>query len=206
MKKNMIVLLVTMALLVGILSGCTEEETPTNNAPEASFTSEVNETTKTATFTDASTDADDDNLTYSWDFGDEQTSTEQNPAHTYAENGTYTVKLTVDDGTTTDEHTATIKINVVEPAMPVATFTYDPMVNITNTTEITFTSSVTMGDATNLSYMWDFGDETNSTLENPTHTYAENGTYEVALTVTDVDDSTLTDISDTVEIVVGTTE
>ncbi len=206
MKKNIIVLLVAMALLVGILSGCTEETTTENNAPEASFTSEVNETTNTVTFTDASTDADNDTLTYSWDFGDDETSTEQNPVHTYAENGTYTVTLTVDDGNATDDYSATVEVNVPEVTMPVADFTYEPMTNITNTTQVNFTAVVTLGDATNLTYMWDFGDGTNSTEENPTHTYATNDTYEVTLTVTDENDTTLTDTSDTVEIVVETAE
>ncbi|HAA14118.1 MAG TPA: hypothetical protein DCE41_21460 [Cytophagales bacterium] len=45
----------------------------------------------TVTFTDASANAD----TYAWDFGDEGTSTDQNPVHTYAAAGTYTVTLTV---------------------------------------------------------------------------------------------------------------
>jgi uncharacterized protein (TIGR03382 family) len=36
-------------------------------------------------------------LTYSWDFGDGQKATQQNPMHTYAAAGTYTVKLEVLD-------------------------------------------------------------------------------------------------------------
>ena len=44
-------------------------------------------------------------------------------------------------------------------------------VTFTNTTSIT-------GDAT---YFWDFGDGTYSTLENPTHTYTDGGTYEATL-------------------------
>ncbi|MCL2510980.1 MAG: PKD domain-containing protein [Bacteroidales bacterium] len=35
-----------------------------------------------------------------------------------------------------------------------------------------------------LSWKWDFGDGTTSTLKNPTHQYIENGTYTVGLTVT----------------------
>jgi len=35
------------------------------------------------------------------------------------------------------------------------------------------------------SYLWDFGDGTTSTLENPSHTYAADGSHTVSLTVTD---------------------
>lgn len=38
------------------------------------------------------------NLSYSWDFGDGNTATGAYPSHTYAQNGTYTVCLTIDDG------------------------------------------------------------------------------------------------------------
>ncbi len=67
-----------------------------NHAPVASFASSVNK--KVVKFTNKSTDADGDKLTYSWDFGDNSTSNEENPTHTYAKNGTYAVKLTVSDG------------------------------------------------------------------------------------------------------------
>ncbi len=36
---------------------------------------------------------------------------------------------------------------------------------------------------------WDFGDGTNSTLQNPSHTYAVNGTYTVVLTASGLDGS-----------------
>jgi PKD repeat protein len=48
-------------------------------------------------FTDASTDPDGTVESWLWDFGDGNTSTEQNPTHTYAADGTYTVTLTVWD-------------------------------------------------------------------------------------------------------------
>lgn len=44
---------------------------------------------------------------YLWDFGDGQTSTEVNPAHTYGSAGTYTVKLTVVGGGCTVEFIGT---------------------------------------------------------------------------------------------------
>ncbi|WP_213997513.1 S8 family serine peptidase [Arsukibacterium sp.] len=50
-------------------------------------------------FTDTSTDANDDISSWSWDFGDGTMSDQQNPSHSYAAEGTYTVSLTVTDDT-----------------------------------------------------------------------------------------------------------
>lgn len=47
-----------------------------------------------------------------WNFGDGTTSTEQNPSHTYTSAGTYTVSLTVNNGTTQNTETKTDYINV----------------------------------------------------------------------------------------------
>ncbi|MFJ9478163.1 PQQ-dependent sugar dehydrogenase [Streptomyces mirabilis] len=46
-----------------------------------------------------SSDADGDALTYSWDFGDDSTSTAANPSHKYKTNGTYTATVTAKDAT-----------------------------------------------------------------------------------------------------------
>ena len=35
-----------------------------------------------------------------------------------------------------------------------------------------------------MTYHWDFGDGTNSAMQNPTHTYLSSGEYTVSLTVT----------------------
>ncbi|NQZ09327.1 MAG: PKD domain-containing protein, partial [Algicola sp.] len=53
-------------------------------------------------YTDTSTDSDGSVVNWAWDFGDGNTSTEQNPSHTYTADGSYTVALTVtdDDGAT----------------------------------------------------------------------------------------------------------
>jgi len=40
-------------------------------------------------------------------------------------------------------------------------------------------------EGSSLTYFWNFGDGTTSTLANPTHTYTQNGTYTAALTVSD---------------------
>ena len=47
-------------------------------------------------FTDLSEGFDDQETTYSWDFGDGNTSNEQNPIHTYASSGVYDVSFTIE--------------------------------------------------------------------------------------------------------------
>jgi len=153
-----------------------------NNPPVALFTYEVNDTTKTATFTDESTDADNDTLTYSWDFGDNETSTEQNPAHTYAINGSYTVVLTVDDGEDPDTHTEDIKVGKTPP-----TAEFIALVNETFELMVYFQEMSL--DESIVSWHWDFGDGTTETVYTVStiHPYQAEGTYTVTLTVTNED-------------------
>ena len=66
-----------------------------NQAPIASFTSSC--TDLDCNFVDQSIDPDGSIASRSWSFGDGATSTEQNPAHSYAGAGTYSVGLTVTD-------------------------------------------------------------------------------------------------------------
>lgn len=75
---------------IGVVGGGNNS---TNDAPIASFTySTIN---LSVDFTDTSID--DDTITWNWNFGDGTTSNEQNPNHTYATGGTYTVTLNVTD-------------------------------------------------------------------------------------------------------------
>jgi chitodextrinase len=69
------------------------------NPPKASFTFSPPEprVNETVSFTDQSSDPDNDIVSWSWDFGDGTTSTSQSPAHSYSQAGTYTVRLSVRD-------------------------------------------------------------------------------------------------------------
>jgi uncharacterized repeat protein (TIGR01451 family) len=115
-------------------------------------------------------------FSWSWTFGDGNTSTSQNPSHTYAQAGSYNVCLTVTDSCTS-KTTCTI-VNVTCPA---------PGVNFSSSTsfyQATFTNQSTAQSGA--TYAWDFGDGNSSTLQNPGHTYANAGNFNVCLTVNDV--------------------
>ncbi|HET6443307.1 MAG TPA: putative Ig domain-containing protein [candidate division Zixibacteria bacterium] len=68
---------------------------------------------------------------------------------------------------------------------PTADFTY-----VATDLSVAFTENSTDGDGTVDQWSWDFGDSSNSTQQNPNHTYTTAGTYSVELTVTDDDGAT----------------
>jgi len=63
--------------------------------PNSAFTYDA--TGLSVSFTNNSNDVNDDIVSYSWNFGDGSTSTEENPTHVYASTGAYDVTLTVTD-------------------------------------------------------------------------------------------------------------
>ena len=73
----------------------TASTSPSNVAPNASFTHSASGLT--VSFSDTSSDSDGSIASRSWNFGDNGTSSSANPSHTYAEAGNYTVTLTVTD-------------------------------------------------------------------------------------------------------------
>ena len=68
-------------------------------------------------------DPDGDQLTYSWDFGDESTGQGSALDHTYADPGSYTVVLTVSDGQFTDVEATVITVNNSSPGTNTVSFT-----------------------------------------------------------------------------------
>ncbi|HLF62197.1 MAG TPA: PKD domain-containing protein [Saprospiraceae bacterium] len=140
---------------------------------------------QTIDFTDHSTS---DGMigSWSWDFGDGSTSTEQNPSHTYAHPGTYLVCLIItdDDGGCTNHVCHHVVVQHSQVGVCHAVF----VVHQSNSNQQTldFTDQST-SDGTIGSWAWDFGDGNTSTEQNPSHTYAHPGTYLVCLIITDDD-------------------
>jgi len=80
------------------------------------------------------------------------------------------------------QHQVTFEILKNKP--PVADFSFSPQ-QPTDLDTITFADQSTDEDGEIVAWHWDFGDGTTSNEQNPTHKYADNGTYIVKLTVTD---------------------
>lgn len=151
-------------------------------APTANFTTSVSGFR--AFFTDTSTG---NPRSWQWDFGDCNTSPpptnpctdlRQNADHIYDRAGTYDVKLTVfnEVGSSIKNQLVTVPVG----SAPVANFTFETIGLRANFTD-TSTNNPT-------SWQWDFGDcsspSCGSTEQNPQHTYAVAGQYNVKLTAT----------------------
>jgi len=157
-------------------------------------------------FTDESYSFGENIISWSWDFGDGNTSNEQNPSHVYSSSGNYIVTLTV---TTESGNSSGISRNVYiasygssdgagnnsgssggnegsgssgeDEQYILADFTYSPSNPEVN-------EMVNFYDASNgniVSWEWNFGDGATSNEQNPSHSYSQEGTYCVSLTVTD---------------------
>ena len=206
MKGKILVLLVAMALLVGVLSGCIEEEKEEENkAPVASFTCIATGYVDAAiTFTDTSTDADGSIASWSWSLDGTEDSTVQNYVTTFTAEGTYTIILTATDdkGDSDESDSCSITISYEPPTAVVAE--EHEGVNVTvNVTQVNFTSTVTAGAGAVevANYTWDFGDGSTPVtgVDNTTYTYNKTGTFTAKLTVKDANGKTA---EDTVEIIV----
>ena len=124
-------------------------------------------------FFDASTGSP---TSWTWNFGDGTSSSLQNPTHTYASAGNYTVTLSISSAACNNSTSSTITVGTPPPGCQ-ANFYSTP--NSSNANMILFTDNST-GSPT--SWSWNFGDGTTSNLQNPTHTYTA-GTYTVSLTI-----------------------
>lgn len=115
---------------------------------------------------------------WSWRFGDGDTSDEQNPVHIYDAAGSYTVRLTAENGAGSDTVSESGYVTVSDTSTPVPSFTADVR---TGSAPLTVRFTDTSGNDPS-SWLWAFGDGGSSTEQNPAHTYTYAGTFTVSLT------------------------
>jgi len=161
--------------------------------PVAKFTySSIDCETQAITFTDQSTSTEGTNTQWIWDYGDgsllDTRTSSAAFTHTYAQAGTYNVKLYTISSLGCASLTTTNAV-VVYP-LPTKDFTIPDV--CLNDTYAQFTAVSTIADNTTSTYSWDFGDAARSTVANPNtaagltvkHKYTATGNYNVHLTIT----------------------
>ncbi len=135
--------------------------------PTADF--EIDITDRTVDFTYIGERA----ISFDWLFGDGNGSTEENPTHTYVEDGEYNVELTV----TNDCGTATTELSVVISTLPVAE------IDISSTQGCeplsVFFDASESGNTDDYYWEFDGGSPSSSTNDTVNVTYSEPGTYDV---------------------------
>jgi gliding motility-associated-like protein len=124
---------------------------------------------------------------WSWNFGDGGTSTLQHTQHIYANGGTYPVTLIVkNDVGCADTIAKTIKISTIPTPLFKA--------NVSCLGKVTSFTDLSTDSEPIVKWFYDFNDGNNSVSQNPNYIYSNAGTYNVSLTVTNINgcDSTYT--------------
>ncbi|GAB4247523.1 MAG: hypothetical protein Kow0027_09330 [Saprospiraceae bacterium] len=118
--------------------------------------------------------AEGDSLQFFWSFpgGNPASSTEADPVVVYAAAGNFDVQLVVQNAFGADTLLQQEAVSV--HPVPAADFTFTA-----DSLTVQFQSQSQGGQ----NFLWEFGDGTSSTEENPAHTYQQPGIYEVTLTV-----------------------
>lgn len=192
--------LACVCLIMLVFCGCTEQQSLdiSQETPACFCSANVYSGSAPLNVSFTAEDSDDDNplISYHWDFGDEATSNERHPRHTYQKPGIYTVTLTATDSQGYP-HKNTLQITVIQPhnMPPVARAAADTIRGTAPLT-VAFYGFGTDTDGAVVTYQWNFGDtstERVSQLRDPVHTFSEEGTYTVTLTVYDNRGATSTD-------------
>jgi PKD repeat protein len=112
-----------------------------------------------------------ESIEWIFDGGSPATSSEENPIVTYNETGMYDVTLIVENAAGTNQYTRQQYIRV--NTLPAAEVSFEKQ------SEFTIDFESELEEALTVDFRWEFGDSSESLDEDPTHTYAEDGTYEV---------------------------
>ena len=157
-----------------------------NTAPTAVVSSDVisGNTPLTVDFTGSDSTDDYGIVSFQWDFGDGNGSSEPNPTHTYTISGVYMATLLVTDAIgLQDSNSITITVNAPngEPNAVAKADTTSGEAPMT----VNFVGSDSTDDNGIVSYEWDFADGETSLETDPSHEFISEGSYQVTLTVTD---------------------
>lgn len=175
-----------VSLTITTSDGCTNAkfiDVVVSPSPVADFGYDNTCLSSLTAFSDASINGDIQIVSWFWNFDDpvtgtyNNTSNEQNAVHQFSHIGAFAVSLTV---TNSKGCSSTVIDTVTIDTPPPVKFIYS---SACLDTEIQFTDSTvtTVADISN--WLWDFGDGTTSTDQNPTHTYLTSGIYTVSLSV-----------------------
>lgn len=132
--------------------------------PSADFSSSISGTT--VNFNSSESGA-----SYNWSFGDNNSSNNPNPSHVYESGGNFEVCLTVTNNGCSEQNCESIVVDCDEVSAE--------FVTVQNNLNIQLDAQTTEG----VEWSWDFGDGNTSSESSTTHTYQENGAFEVCLTV-----------------------
>lgn len=169
-----------VGLIVSTNGGCSDTLIIDNaisfERPEASFSS-LNESclSDTISFVNTSTG---ENLSFLWDFGNGIQSDLMDVGYAYNQLGVFETRLVITDSIGCVD---TVSRNI-QVQKPVAGFTTN---NITANCPplIAGFSDASFGAIEN--WLWNFGDSSFATVENPSHLYEESGVFDVSLVVVD---------------------
>jgi PKD repeat protein len=121
---------------------------------------------------------------WSWEFGDGDVASDEAVQHSYSPFGSYTVTLTVFDGTYTNSTQTTIR--AIDH--PTVLFAYSPLEPLVNET-VNFDASTSLPNGGSITdYSWNFGDGQAGTGVTAAHSYSATGTFTVTLTLIDSED------------------
>ncbi len=113
---------------------------------------------------------------WQWNFGDGNTGTSQNPLHQYADTGVYNVQLIAQTSANcVDTISSTVSIfNVKANFSVLNSCIYD---------SVRFTDITNYSHGVISSWKWNFGDSFTSTLQNPSHLFQTNGTFNASMII-----------------------
>ena len=177
-----------VTLVVTTNHGCVDSTTKTvtiNPLPQVSFSADMLSgcSPVIVNFTDNSViNVPGNNVAWNWNFGNGMTSSQQNPTGISFENlsntsvATFGISLTVtsDKGCVIKD---TITNMITSYPIPTAAFTYGPEPTNIYDAEITFIDNSIIASQ----WLWDLGDGSSSTDQNPVHHYVDSGSYYVTL-------------------------